>query len=361
MIGGGGRIRSVLRRAQWLLVPLLVLGIAEACVRLTADRVPTWYGAAERLSASRPVRVLFVGSSRVQAAILPAAFEQALAERGRPGVTSLNLGRGYSTDAEHYLGLRNLLTAQAENLRGVTVFAEALGGFPFPTRWDTAPWAMSEQPWMLVDLLRASDLPRFWVWSGLDFDSRLHISVRVLLRRLALFNRRERVREQWLSEVVPSLRHGLRAAAPAPVLGDDLQGMGHRTSIRTDPAALAAARAIARRIGEEMSRWQEPMRPWDRTIAEELVRLVRQVGGRVVFFEPPQSEVFLQGYRTRVRQEDAVAFAQQAREWGACVVRPAFAYSDEDLPDLWHLRPERVTEFTRAVALTWLERCESVR
>src|SRR5262245_14104188 len=190
---GRGRLRRVLWATQWLMLPLAVLALTEAFVRHTSDRVPSWYGAADRLAAIRPVQAVFVGSSRVQAAILPSAFERALGERGRPGTAALNLARGYTTDAEHYLGLRNLLAAHPDRLRGITVFAEAPGGLPWPTRWDNAPWAMAAQPWMLVDLLQPADLPRFWQESGLDLETRLHLSLRLGLRRLSLFNRRERV------------------------------------------------------------------------------------------------------------------------------------------------------------------------
>jgi hypothetical protein len=348
----------MLARAQWLLVPLLVLGLAEAGVRHSADRVPTWYGAAGRLIAARPVQVLFVGSSRVQAAILPSVFQAALADRGRPGLTALNLGRGYSTDAEHYLGLRDLLSAYPDHLRGVTVFAEAFGGLPFPTRWDGTPWAMAEQPWLLVDLLHWSDLPGFWLAPGLGFDTRLHVSLRVLLRRLALFNRRERVREQWLDVLLPTLSRGhIPDFVPHRRLGDDLEGPEGMTSIRTDPAALAVARRLARNLGEQMTRHQVPMREWRGTIPEDLVRLVGAAGGQVAFVDPPLSEVFLQAYRSPMRRKEIALFAQQARRWGACVVRPHFRYSDDDLPDLWHLKPERAVDYTRAVAEAWLESC----
>ena len=311
------RFRVWLQRAQWVVLPLLVLGLAEAFVRSTADRVPSWYGAADRLAQREPVKVIFVGSSRVQAAILPSAFEQVLAEAGRPRATTLNLGRGYTTDLQHYLGLRNLLTERPDAMRGVTVFAEAPGGIPYESRWQTTPWAMNAQPWLLVDLLRPSDLPRFWRWSGLDFETRLHLSVRVLLRRLSLFNRRERVREQWLDQVLPAMALGTRPVlTPVRVLGDDLRGPGHLTSIRTDPTALAAAREAARSIGEQMSRYQGSLSNWHGTIPEELVRLVQGAGGRVVFFEPPQSEVFMRSYRTKLRQEDVALFASLARDWG---------------------------------------------
>jgi hypothetical protein len=44
--------------------------------------------------------------------------------------------------------------------------------------------------------------------------------------------------------------------------------------------------------------------------------------------------------------------------WGACLVTPQFAYTDEDLPDLWHLRPERSPEYTSTLVDAWLSTCK---
>jgi hypothetical protein len=106
-----------------------------------------------------------------------------------------------------------------------------------------------------------------------------------------------------------------------------------------------------------MARYQLPIREWRGTIPEDLARLVGAAGGHVVFLDLPLSEAFRDAYRSTVRRQDVALFARQARQWGACVVRPDFAYSDDDLPDLWHLRPERAAEYTRAVAAAWLGSC----
>jgi glycosyltransferase involved in cell wall biosynthesis len=58
---------------------------------------------------------------------------------------------------------------------------------------------------------------------------------------------------------------------------------------------------------------------------------------------------------------DVALFASLARECGACVVRPGFAHSEDALPDFWHLCPERVAEYTRAVATGWLQTCSTKR
>jgi len=351
--------RAVSGWSLWIVLPLLVFGIAESLVRGTADRVPTWYGAAARLAERGPLDVLFTGSSRIQAAILSDVFADTVARGAEHRLHVLNLGRGNSTGIQHYLGLRNLIRSHPQSLRGVTVFAEAVGGLPFPETWST-PWGMAEQPWMLVDLLQVSDLPAFWRSDGLDAGTKLQVTARVFLRRSALFNRRERVREQWLTELVPALVE-LRFPRLASLgdLGDDLHGRVYATSIRTDDAAVRAARELAQRIGLAAERSEVSMRDWSGTVPAELVRLVRQVGGQVVFLEPPLSEPFQRAYRTPLRREDVAIFAQQAQDWGACLLETPFAYTDDDLPDLWHLRAELAPAFTRAAAQAWLARCGS--
>lgn len=346
------------RRAQWLAVPLVVLGLAEWFVRQTADRVPTWYGAAQRLAAQGPVGVVFVGSSRVQAAVIPAEFAAGLAGTPLAGRQVLNLARGYSTDAEHYLGLRNLLRAHPESLRGVQVLAEAPGGIPFRTTWQADGWGHVQQPWMLVDLLSLSDVPTFLRSRQLELRTRLLVGMRVLLRPARLFNRRERVRQQWLEQVLPTLAVGrVPDLTPNDSVGADLQGPGAASSIRVDEQAVAQARASAIQVGELLERQQAPVRDWRGTVQEDLARLVREHGGRLIFIDPPLSSVFRRAYETPLRREDVALFAQQAREWGGCVLRPDVAYGDEDLPDLWHLRPELAPAYSRALAVAFERDC----
>jgi len=350
------------RRLQWVVIPVLVLGGVEWWVRHTADRLPTWYGAAEQIASEAPIGAVFVGSSRIQAAVVPRQFADALGTKWTPDRQALNLARGYSTEAEHFLGLRNLIDKYPAALRGVYVFAEAPGGLPFRAGWADTPWAFAEQPWMLVDLLKPSDLPVFWKAPGLDVEQRLHVALRSMVRSARVFNRRERVRQQWLEQVLPQLAAGrLPDLQPNLQVGYDLQGPGNASSIRVDPAAVAQARASAVEVAGLLERQQAPMRNWNDSIQEALARLVRQHGGQVVFLAPPLSEPFQRIYRTAVRQEDIAYFARQAAEWGSCVVRPDFTYTDEDLPDLWHLKPELAPAYTQALARTFQEQCPGVQ
>ena len=60
---------------------------------------------------------------------------------------------------------------------------------------------------------------------------------------------------------------GLRASerSRVDVVGDDLQGPGLATSIRTDEAALREARAVAAQFGAELAARQQLVSDWSNT------------------------------------------------------------------------------------------------
>jgi hypothetical protein len=333
-------------------IPALVLGLAEACVRRTADRLPLWYGAADALAAQDRVDALFVGSSRVEAAVVPETFEAVvLARTGRP-LRTLNMGRGRSTDFEHYLGLRNLLERHPTAFSGLRVFWEAPGGVPVAGRYGIDPWATTEQPWLLVDLLDVSDLEALWRSSALDVGTRLHLSLRLWLRPIRLFNRRERLRQSLLS--LPSLLAMGRLAelfGSAP-LGSDLRAHGrlYDNALRVLEAREGALE-FASGVPNALAAWRSGQ-PTGVSLA---VDLVRAHGGQVIFFRPPEAEVFEQAYVAPAWLEERRAFEARADAWGCPRLSPAFPHADDDLPDLWHLRPARAPEFTRALADAWLD------
>ena len=340
----------------WLLIPGLTFGVLEAYARATVARVPTWYRAAAQIARQQPVGTIFFGSSRTQAALVPRAFEEALSARGAPHTRSLNLGRGHTTDAEHYLGLRRLLAAHPHHLEGLVVFAEMGSCVPWPSRWEREPWAFEQAPEILVDVIGLRDLPALWRSRGLDHEVRAHVTLRTLLRPLASISRRVHLRRHLSRTLRTEL--GVAAEQPPEPLGADLDGPGPASSIRTDPGAVEQARASAIEVAGQMSRKQPPLRPWTGTIVEDTVRLVQSHGGRIVYFEVPVSEIFAVGYRTPIRQADIAAFAEQARQWGVCVVRPSFPTTEDDFPDLWHLRAERAPEFSALLAQAWLDECQ---
>src|SRR5687767_13192462 len=175
----------------WLIIPVVVFVGAERAVRATVDRVPQWYAAAERIAEAERVDVLFIGTSRVGAAVFTPAFEETVGQMTGRKVRALNLGRGAVTSAAHYLGLRNLLERHHENLRGVPVFLEAPGGLSAAEPWN-APWVATEQPWILTEVMRPRDLRGFWRARGAALEQKIYLSLRMLGARSSLVRRRER-------------------------------------------------------------------------------------------------------------------------------------------------------------------------
>ena len=67
---------------------------------------------------------------------------------------------------------------------------------------------------------------------------------------------------------------------------------------RTDPESVKAARELAASYGEHALRSPSDAVDWPHTVLQQLVRLVQSHGGRVVFFEPPESTPFRRAYAT---------------------------------------------------------------
>jgi len=351
-----GRRRSWWGWAQWIIIPMLVFLSTEYALRRTFVVVPRWYSAAEQAAARGRVDVVFIGSSRVIAAVDVPSFNRAVFAMTGYCLRALNLARGYSTDAQHYLGLRNLLTSYSASLEGLTVFIEAPGGLPTGSSWDDA-WIASPQPALLVDVLRWNDLVPFWTSAGGGVGEKLHVTLRFVLRPIfSTLNRRERIREGLLEAGIPWLVNlGLGRISsnpfregPAPF---EPVGPG---GIRVDPATLVGARNLAIRLTDEWLAEQRPIRNWSVTIQQDLVDLVRRHGGHVVFFDVPLSSVFSRLYATPLRKEDIRIFKEHAQGWGSRLLRPRVPVSDDDLPDLWHVGPWVAPPFSAELAKDWV-------
>jgi hypothetical protein len=331
----------------------LVVGGTEWMVRRTADQVPLWYAAAGVVASREDVGFLFVGSSRTGAAVATWAFERQVRRAGAARGRALNLGRGYSTTVEHYLGLRDLMAEHPERLRGLTVFVEAPGGNPEPALWE-GRWSHPAQPAMLLEVLRWRDMPAYWRRSGEPLEEKIATSTRLAFRDLALVRRRERFRERLLGAGawIAARAQGRSASWPfeGEPFGFDLSGAALGG---TKPAAarVPRVRRLALRMGRRWTQRKAWVR-WERTVDADLVRLIRERGGRVWYFAVPRSSAFAAGPE---RKAEEAAFAAWAAQVGSAVLWPKFDYDDSDLPDLLHLRASRAPDFTRALARAWLE------
>ena len=336
-------MKQFLNRVSWVILPLLSLCVLEAAARTRARR--SWYEEAADKAGVEKVQAIFVGSSRVAATIDSETVEAELALRQRRQGRILNLGMGYSTLHEHYLGLRNLWARYPSALDGCTVFVGIPLGLP-----ESGTWAQSWHgtfPEMLVPLLQGQDVPRFWM-SAASFENKARLTAGYLLRRSRLW----RGRKEWRARFLTSAREVLVGAAKTRRREKELVEKG---GIRTDTSAVEKVRQEAVRIAQDRMRSQQPIRNWDASVLHDLVNLVREEGGEIIFVHLPLSSVQAKEFETDIRQEDIKNFAEQARKWNVRVLDVGLVFSDGDFPDLWHLSKSRAEEFSRKLTKEWMD------
>jgi hypothetical protein len=349
------------RRAQWLLIPLLVLLGAESAARRYGRRwarlhpLPQslWQSQARRIKPDRPLDYIFVGSSRVGCSIDADYFAAQMSRHlGRPA-QAINFGIGYSQMQHHYLNLRNYFRNHPGQVRGCVVFIESAGAFPEPTSWQS-PWCHPACPDILLPLLRGRDLPR--LWKTQPGPERRRLVLAYLTGKVALLSNRQRIGNAVMRRARGLVVERLNPLSPPPppaatAAPADLRAAG---GVRTDHAGVAFARQLAISLAQNELRCQIPIRGWDGLVIADVVKLVRQAGGRVVFFSMPLHPVQAAALaETAVRRADHHHFLEKARAWGTPYIEPDIVTGDEDFPDCWHLRASRVAEYTRKLAEAW--------
>lgn len=341
-----------LRRRQWVLVPLLVLLTVEILLRRSDIPEAQWYSRAQVIAARGRVDFLFVGTSKVAAALVEQCFDRDLQAVLHRPVVSINLGRGYSTPQQHYLGLRNLFQRYPQSLHGVTVLLECRLDVPpyaFHENWRDA-W-INQDPQLLIPVLQTTDLPAFWR-SDSEAGHKSAVTLRFFLSQSYLITYRERLRRRieseggrWLARMGRPFFSNLPPEVQPP---PRIRPMG---GIPTDPRTLPLVRTRARGYFESL-RVTGPLelRRWDESILAEIVRMVQAHGGRVCFVNLPIYSEERDFYATETHADNKTEFQIRARAWNTPVLTPAFAYTDADVPDYFHLILARADEFTHAVS-----------
>jgi hypothetical protein len=328
----------------FVLLPLFAL---ELGIRAGAlDRPPApWYDRAIEAACRGKVDFVFVGSSRVAAAINSDAFAQEVSREAGTRVRAINIGRGYTTLAEHYLLLRALYQECAANLKGATVLIEAAEGLPeFSTLRD--PWVHPDQPGLIVPVIDGAHVLRMWMGSATPLHDKIEVSVRLLQVVDYIDGKRRRllaIGNSLLRRINDRITDGNRSVDSSV----DLSSSG---GVLTDRAAVARARKLAVELATTAKAHQVAVENWSATVLMDINALVRAYDGRVVVFRMPLSSVQRAPLSTPTRRADAESFRREAFGAGVEYLPVTFSTTDEDFPDYWHLRKSRADEFSRRVA-----------
>ena len=311
-----------------------------------------WYPDVIEQLQGLPVRYLFVGSSRVSAAVDGARLEQAL--RGSGDSTTVNVGQGFSTIITHALGLREL--GDQGLLRGSVVFLEAPQGMPDASTWHDE-WYYIEAPYFLLTVMHAHDLPGLWrsnMSAGLKFAA----TGRLVFAWSRSLTYRERVRAGGLAAAYTAAQDLQRlvvgAGPSADMRAAEERGILRAGGgVRIDIDDRQRIRAAAADEGRRMVATQRVVDDWDASVVGDIVRLVRRAGGDVVFYEMPLSSVMRGAYETPTGISNVRSFRRQAAEWRTPILALRRSFPDEEFPDLWHLSREQSVRFTDDLVLSW--------
>lgn len=320
-----------------LIALVLILGGVEAVLRGGVYERPRWYPRAIEALAGRPARVVFIGSSRVSAAIDVRRFATLT---NTPEDLTLNLGQGFSGVTSHALGIRRL--SELGLLNGATVFMEAPLGVVETATWTT-PWYQVEGAHFLLSVLEGRDLPALWR-SEQTVEEKLAASGRWLLKPSWISIYREDIRVKALSGTYALA--GLSSAPPP----DEQRG------VRRDVDDISRIRAAAIANGQEAAR-TPVVTDWSATVTAWIVRRVQESGGRVVFYEMPMSAPMAVGSPSNA--QNAQTLAVQADRWNVPILKADIVFSDHDFPDLWHLSVPASWRFTDALAAAWQSRAQA--
>lgn len=346
-----------IRQLQWILLPLIVLVFLEFSLRRGPWVKQYWYSRAETVASKQKIDFLFIGSSKVAAAVHVPAFEASLSKAFQRRVVSMNLGQGYSTIHMHFLGIRNLLQNHPDALKNTICFIEAFEDVPlyeYHAGWESR-WVKA-RPQLLASLLRRRDLVTLW-YSKDTIDSKITATVSFLLSDCYLATYRELIRNRCMQESRRLVEQTADALA-GPGDGGNHRGTVFQPAggIKADPASITRIKARGIRYFNSLSRKKQPvLENWSGSILGQLILMIKERGGMVTFVNMPSHSLQRAAYRTEIHERNRCIFKRQLAEWDSLLLTPGFRYSDADIPDAYHLASSRAGEFSRALAKACLE------
>jgi len=331
------------------LLAVLFVGGSELAVRTVLrpvfdgiNRIEDFYLQSEKSAGQGPVDVVFIGSSRVTAAISPAVVQSGLSDSLGTRVRVVSEGKGFSTLALHYFGLKRLYRNHPDKMNGALVLVEAPGGIPIYQEWSDK-WVTDTWPTLMGPLLDRHNVVQFLSESPNSPGAKAYAVAAAPLRTVRYV--------RYLQPRLESRFNGRFSPDHPGKPTADLVGDG---GIRIDSVGVALVREQVLAGHEEhvdRSEWN-----WDTSVIGDIVRLVRENGGDVAFYEMPVSSPWEVQFPSEVRETERQSFHAWINENDLAYVPISdFGTTKEDFPDLVHLRKTRRSAFSERVSDGLLE------
>lgn len=338
----------MMKLITWISIPLFFIFSLEISLRHWSYLDGAWYRKTElALLKKQKLDVLFIGTSRVAAAIDSETFEKSFYQLTKDQIKVHNNGQGFSTLHEHFLALRNLEESFPGFLKGTRVLIEAPAKLPDLSDWRDV-WYFPEQPQYLITEIRWQDFKRFFS-SQHSFDQKLAVFSHYLLSWSYLFTYKARIRDGALSRGKKFFEFMLlgRKKEKSNI---DLTAAG---GIRTDKEGVERLRKFAvEQIATSIGKLK-PLNGFEFSVLKDLVEFVRLKGGIPAIFEMPISTVQMVTYQTDIKMKEKKLF--EASPSALVLIENKTIIEDSDFPDYWHMSKTKSRIYSADLAKSFFE------
>jgi hypothetical protein len=323
----------------WFLIRILiVVAIAEISCRIFIDK--KYFQSVDlykEWDKSRPLDCIFIGSSRMAAAILPDVF------KNDSDQVVINVGRGYSTAVIHYKALTQILQQDNNALKNCKVIIEAPGGVCYIE--DGSRWFYDEDPHLIVPYLKTTDIVEYVFKNKNSLVNKLDLT---LLYTFAAwrdcFYEREQI-QIYTDYHLKRMDARFLSASEQHKKSEDIAARG---GTKTDSATIKIARKLAYQARKQDISEQKllTMEELENSMISKICSLIRKNGGQVYLLDMPESSVLQSIYETPIAKENKKLFDQWLTVNKIPLIITPFVYTDADFPDNFHLRESRAEEFS---------------
>jgi hypothetical protein len=283
------------------------------------------------------VDYIFIGTSRTAASIVPEVFGNDSHK------IAVNAGRGYSTSQTQYRALRFLLRRNPDVLKNCAVFLEAPMGICYTENGRI--WIYESYAYLLIPYMDQKDLFEFLLKAEDPVRTKTDV---VLLYGFASWRDCFYIREKMDRRVKYYLGKITELSVAKKTETQHNSNMQEKGGIRQDSISVKVVRKLAHDVVPEVIKSQTPLSlsDMDDSMLNRINQLVTGAGGRVYLFDSPLSSVIQKIYETDLAKANKKVFDLWIDQKGIPVIKASFGYSDEDFPDLFHLRASRAEEYT---------------
>lgn len=335
-------IKKVITRAIiFFLIPFFLLEIIFRVIPVFSNEYNRKVNLYKQLyECNEDKKYIFIGSSRVAAAVdveVISNYDSSVCQ---------NMGRGYTTAAIHYLGLKYALKQNPKCLKNTKVFIESPKGFcNYFYTWEDE-WVNEDSPLLIVPYLDFDSFKDFWTHSTNNFFVKVTVSAHYFFRtiRFLTFIKEILDRNSFIDILTKT---GLVESKKSNSILADKGG------IKTDSESIEKTRSMAVEYYGSLKSQQPVITSvkWGESIFMDMKKLLKENGSELYMFEIPLSSVQGQAYETAGSRENIEEFSNFRKTQNIQYIAIPFETTDNDFPDLWHISKEKSIEYSKMLSL----------